>query len=465
MLTHLRIKNFKAWRDTENIRLAPLTVFFGTNSSGKSSISQFLLMLKQTAQSADRKRVLIPSHQDMPIDLGRYRDMVHGHAESEHVLFELRWDLAKKMELKDVRSGHVFSGRTMRFEADLALAGGKRQDVVVHRMCYQLGSLSDDGLELGMKLKTPGKTGRVSYELEYSCYWPVRKQGRGWPLPPPIHFHGFPGEVISYYQNLDFVGDLTFALEQLLRRTFYLGPLRDYPHRQYPYADETPEDVGWQGEKSIAAILAARNRRINPAIYKKAQPFQVLVASWLEKMGLIESFDVKSIVPDGRLYEVMVKTPITETLVNLTDVGFGISQVLPVLVQCFYAPPGSIIIMEQPELHLHPSVQASLADLFIEAIHARENGKDRNIQFLIESHSEHFLRRLQRRIAEEMITPDKVAIYFCRPTPSGAKMDPLSVDEFGNISNWPDDFFGDQFDDIAKMTEKGIERRMKARSQ
>ena len=457
MLTHLRIKNFKAWRDTEDIPLAPLTVFFGTNSSGKSSISQFLLMLKQTAQSPDRKRVLVPSDRDMPIDLGGYRDMVHGHDEQEHIFFELGWDLAKRMQLKDVRSGDVFSGTTLRFEADVGLPGAKRMDVVVHQMSYRLGSLSNGGLQLGMRRKEPAKD---HYELVPSGgYAPIRRQGRGWPLPPPVHFYGFPAEVMGYYQNTGFVGDLAFALEQRLQLMSYLGPLRDYPRRQYTYMGETPEDVGWQGKQSIPAILAAQERLIRPGKYKPRKLFQVLIASWMEKMGLIESFDVKPIVADGRLYEVVVKTPMTEALVNITDVGFGISQVLPVLVQCFYAPPGSIIIMEQPELHLHPSVQASLADLFIEAIHARENGKNRNIQLLIESHSEHFLRRLQRWVAEEEITPDEVAIYFCKPTPSGAKMEPLPVDMFGNISNWPDDFFGDEVGDLVKMTEAAVQRR------
>ena len=94
-----------------------------------------------------------------------------------------------------------------------------------------------------------------------------------------------------------------------------------------------------------------------------------------------------------------------ETLI--TDVGFGVSQILPVLVLCFYAPKGSTIILEQPEIHLHPAVQAGLADVLIDAY------KRRDVQIIVESHSEHFLRRLQRRVAEEALPNDDLAVYFC----------------------------------------------------
>lgn len=124
-------------------------------------------------------------------------------------------------------------------------------------------------------------------------------------------------------------------------------------------------------------------------------------------MGLIEEFEVKPISEQRQDYEVKLRTKGSEDWVDLPDVGFGISQVLPVLVQCFYAPAGSIILMEQPEIHLHPSAQSALADVMIDVINSRENGADRNIQIIIETHSEHFLRRLQRRIAEDFISQEK----------------------------------------------------------
>lgn len=144
--------------------------------------------------------------------------------------------------------------------------------------------------------------------------------------------------------------------------------------------------------------------------------------------------------------------------VKLTDVGFGVSQVLPVIVECFYVPAGSIVIFEQPEIHLHPRVQADLADVFVDAIKARENGASRDCQFIIESHSEHFLRRLQRRIAEEELTPEQAALYFVDTGPSGARLDELEVDSYGNIRNWPDGFFGDEMADLVARAEAQARR-------
>jgi len=139
-------------------------------------------------------------------------------------------------------------------------------------------------------------------------------------------------------------------------------------------------------------------------------------------------------------------------------VGFGNAQFLPVLVQCYYAPPDSVILIEQPEIHLHPSAQAWLADLFIDVIRSWERGRAKNVQLIIESHSEHFLRRLQRRIAERSFAREEVAAYFFKPGQNGASLEELDVDIFGNIRNWPEKFFGDTMEDAVAMTDAQMER-------
>ena len=177
-----------------------------------------------------------------------------------------------------------------------------------------------------------------------------------------------------------------------------------------------------------------------------------MVAEWLKRLEVIESFAVLPIGRGRDEYEVRVRAPGSGQEVLLTDVGFGVSQVLPVVTQCFYSAPGSTLILEQPEIHLHPAVQAGLADLFIEAAAMREDGAPRNLQFIVESHSEHLLRRLLRRIAEAAVSPEEVAAYFVRSGPTASILEPLDVDELGNVRNWPKNFFGDQTTDIVEQT-------------
>ena len=185
-----------------------------------------------------------------------------------------------------------------------------------------------------------------------------------------------------------------------------------------------------------------------------------MIALKLKEMGLIEALNVNSISELRQEYEVKIRTRGAKDFVDLPDVGFGVSQVLPVLVQCFYAPPGSIIIMEQPEIHLHPSAQSALADIMIDVINSRENGREREIQLIIETHSEHFLRRLQRRIAEEKISEDKVSTYFADITRNPATLKQLDIDMFGNIRNWPENFFGDEMGDITGQAKAAMKKRM-----
>ena len=230
--------------------------------------------------------------------------------------------------------------------------------------------------------------------------------------------------------------------------------MRNHPQRTYQWSGDTPEGVGQAGEATVAAILAAQHedRMLNRGPKKAKQAFTSFIAGWLKDLGVIHSFLVKPVAEGRKEYEVLVKTHAGAPEVKITDVGFGVSQVLPALVQAFYCPPHSTVWMEQPEIHLHPQVQAELADAFISAIKAREDGKERDVQLIIESHSEHLLNRLQRRIAEGALVPEDVAIYFCRRSGASTELEPLRVNMFGEIENWPENFFGDEMADISART-------------
>ena len=299
--------------------------------------------------------------------------------------------------------------------------------------------------------KPPGK-----YDLVAGDYAVKRIQGRPWPLPPPVKFYGFPNEAVRYYQNTGFLPIFPLTLESLFARTTYLGPLREYPRRSYVWAGERPVDAGRRGELAIPALLAAAAEGLRSGRGqgrgRRYAPIEKRIAEWLEKSGITHSFTLKPIAKNRRDYELRVKKTATSPEVLITDVGFGVSQLLPVLVLCYYVPKGSVVILEQPEIHLHPSAQADLADVLIDVVN------ERNVQVLLESHSEHLLRRIQRRIAEGALDHDQTALYFCRMANGVSRAEALEVDLFGNIRNWPEGFFGDELGELAAMAEAQMSR-------
>ncbi len=184
--------------------------------------------------------------------------------------------------------------------------------------------------------------------------------------------------------------------------------------------------MGPNGENTIAALIASE--RDEGDSHRE-------VTKWLIGLGLLEDFHISSLDPGKRFYEPLAKVINIES--SLLDVGFGVSQVLPVITMLFLVPENTIVLIEQPALHRHPSAQAKLADLFLEV------AEKRHLQLIIESHSEHLLRRMQRRIAEidqPFANPDNIKAYFCEAGADGSKIQAVEVDEYGQIRNWTVEF-------------------------
>lgn len=461
MLTHLHIKNFKAWKDTGPIRLAPLTVLFGANSAGKSSLGHLLLALQQTARSTDRKRALHLGDTSSLIDLGTFTDCLHGHDLTQSLSFELGWTLPKTMDVRDPLQAEArYQGNHMRL--DVALAANKAQQPEVQTLRYGLFTGEKEVLDVVLERDEKRKL-----HLTSELYGFKMADGRKWPLEEPEKFYRLSDTSMARYKNAGFLADFALATESMLERISYLGPLRSHPQRIYQWSGDTPASVGQMGEYTIAAILAAQGegRRLNRQVGHHTKGFAEFIAAWLKDLGVIHDFAVRPVAAGRKEYEVLVKTHAKAPEVKITDVGFGISQVLPALVQAFYCPPHSTIWMEQPEIHLHPQVQAELADVFISATQAREGGRPRDVQLIVESHSEHFLNRLQRRVAEGVVKPEDVAVYFCRRADSATELEPLKLNMFGEIENWPPNFFGDEMADIAGRTLAAMRRKKEINQQ
>lgn len=441
MLTELRFTNFKSWPQAK-LNCGMITGVFGTNSSGKTSLLQFLLLLKQTKDATDRA-ISLELNGDL-VELGTIRDAIHRHDEERSIEFGLSVLLPSPQGLtdpSDKRRSVIARGDVLSQSAEI---GVRRRAPYTKKISYTLGGMTfvleqRDGDSHAFELRAQSEI------AEKSSFRFVRTQGRAWKLPGPIKSYAFPDQARTFFQNSGFLAELENLYEEALDNIYYLGPLRHPPERDYLWARSRPTDVGTSGEKTIDAILSATEANETRNVKSKAwhMPFQEMIAYWLSAMGVIDSFRVEEIAEGSNLWRAYVRTRAGASEVQLTDVGFGVSQVLPVITLLQYVPEGSTVVLEQPEIHLHPLAQAALADVIIQA------ATHRKVQVILESHSEHLLLRLQRRIAEKAVSADDVKLYFCDAPLGESILTPLELDLYGNILNWPEKFMGDSFGETA----------------
>jgi predicted ATPase len=227
----------------------------------------------------------------------------------------------------------------------------------------------------------------------------------------------------------------------------YLGPLRDAPKPLYPLAPSAdPLDVGLRGEYTASVLELHKNKKIryipsehfsSPDVVRSpmSRTLETAVVDWLRYLGVANSVVSHDM---GKLgHELKVGLNQSEKTHDLTHVGVGVSQVLPILVMCLLADTDATLVFEQPELHLHPKVQTLLADFFLSMALCKK-------QCIVETHSEYFVDRLRFRIAAAKPGKeinDMAKIYFVEKSSHGSTFRQVVVNEYGAIPDWPDGFF------------------------
>lgn len=452
MLRRIGLSNFKCWKELD-IELAPITLIFGANSSGKSAILQSLLMLKQTVASRDPKKYLnFGGDQRDYVDFGGYHDLVYGHKTEESVGLNLCWDLsneavkelafAPSVENKTNRPRR-FPSMSLRYDVSWRLDG----DLFVKNLGYQFFEDSKAASKLEMIRQEEDQYQLTRYEPKTAMH-PIEYDAlESYPIGTLENCHMI---RFAYYfrvageQVLTTPSLIALQLERLLYWLFHIGPQRQRAKRQYRWSGVNPSIIEPDGEQTIEHLIASS--RDDGILLRN-------VGHRLKALDLVEEFYVLPIDQKERLYEASATVGGVES--SLNDVGFGVSQVLPVITMLMSAPKGAIVLLEQPELHLHPNAQAALADLLLEV------AEKRNLQLIVESHSEHIVRRMQRRIAEAspaFAKPENIKMYYCQPGEGGATIDEVDVDRFGQIANWPEKFMGDISGDIHSMSKAAFKR-------
>lgn len=280
----------------------------------------------------------------------------------------------------------------------------------------------------------------------------------------------------------DLIGGLSDVFAWELKQLQYLGPLRSFPSRHVAFTEN--EDANWYAGGGYAWDVVRNDNNVRMAVNawlgqgKLKTPYELRIKELVNferirdiQLEASDSWDfsgqsdeglpieaairgdfenysnllVDNAILDGRIdrvNELVLVDMRNRTSVTHRDVGIGISQVLPVLVMA-YASKGKLLAMEQPEIHLHPALQAELGDVFItSALGSQKN------TFILETHSEHLILRLLRRVREGVLSPDDLSVLYVQPTESGSTVLEVRVDEDGDfIDRWPGGFFEEAFNE------------------
>ncbi len=423
MLTRIRIKNFKCLKDTGKLEIRPLTFLVGPNSSGKSSVLQMLLMLRQTLDSTDFNNPLAPKNG--LVNLGSYPDFIYKNDISQELEVKLEFCNYPKKNMK-IFLNSIFYYNPTTTQIELKESNINYNNKYISNIIRQKKEVKE-------------------YSGIFSIIKKGKRKGRKWDIKniKPLKFHNYfirldkekgqkdidkkiPPEDIFKRAGLVIEMELRFYL-------FYIGPLRIFPSRFSGPSGQEPQDVGARGERAIDVLWY-----LNRSKEKKVKEVSLQVQRWVKEFGFANKMKL-SRIGESNIYRVLITDPAMKIEVNLADIGFGAPQVIPVIIESFYARNDSLILIEQPEIHLHPKAQSILGDLFISA---SNNGKR---HFIIETHSEHLLNRVRLRIAQGKIKKEDVIIYYFENTSDGTNIQEVKLTEKGQYYKFPKGFFEEGF--------------------
>lgn len=451
LLTHLNVHRFKSFRGNSRIPLAPLTLIFGPNSSGKSSLIQSLLLLAQSHRlgylSANGELAQMGSLKSLanvtenngtsvgfefgaPLTWPDPEGSVHPALPRSFLVtfggtpdarttteFRIGEEAVFRTEMSD--EGWVFDGANLASWAPLL--ADSREGLV------RMGSAGElEGLRLTHR----------PHLVQSMRTWPpsaFRVHGdnfapSGLAVDERYLAGGDPGASHLTQRIALAIGSISGEMGKVLGELRHLGPARPAPRRFQRLDDDEMVSFLFDNGSSL--------EQVNSWMAKLAIPYS------LEILPLRPSIEVPAV---GDVVAVLVRDKRSGAHVSMADVGYGVSQVLPIITECVRSQ-NRVICVEQPELHLHPRLQANLADLLIETTQEQGAGN----QVIAETHSEHILLRIQRSIREERVSPNDVSIlYVDQEDDGGARARRLRLASDGSfLDPWPGGFFDDSIEDI-----------------
>lgn len=468
----ISIDNFKTIHHLEDFDLKALNIISGVNSSGKSSLIQFLLLLKQTIELNAANSPLI-FNSDHLIQLGDFLEVVYRQDPAEKISFRISFDDQEftfsqlgTLKIKQFDFTVIFcldKGNVAIDKLELKYyipeTIKKEQWVIFERVGNRWAAKANTGLFNNdfFQLAIDEEKDYIEGEMLFTSFFP---QTFTTEVPNP-DYPNISRNRFKQYSIEPEIGEIRSYIESEFKKISYIGPLRRKPSDTY-LANKRDKSVGTEGEFAAYILETEAPNRIqyyslpttDNGIFRsdlKEGTFAEAVNYWIcEVFNLATKIHVEE---SQELYIVKIVNHFgVETTIK--HVGFGVSQVLPIVVEGLRMRKGGTLILEQPEIHLHPKVQSLLFD-FLYSLTL--NGK----QIIVETHSDNLVIRMRRRIAEDMTTQvlDTVNLIFVEERENEHLFRKLDMTDLGSMTYFPKDFIEQQDDYRAIVQAQAFKKR------
>jgi predicted ATPase len=387
-INQLIIENFKGIRDRQEFAIRPLTIFCGPNSSGKSSCIHALAALAQTTKLAASQMPIVLDDEYAQVHLGRFLDVLHSKSLKDAFTLGISVDSPSTLFLQATEKPKP----PPRVRAEFAF----RAKAATQEIYIQSATLALDADEYKFERKKVSSNEYTVLASGEKLPVVAAVSGRfGLQIRLPFNEKKAPTnqEMEAYLLTENVSRNLNVEL----RRTLYLGPFRQGPLRKYPTRGSQPTEVGAAGESAVTMLANEFARS------KTKHPNLAMVSAWVAALGLGKRIQVAPVAKTDLVDVSMTLGDGAE--LPLPDLGYGVSQVLPVLVQCAFAPKGSTLLFEQPELHLHEGAATKLAGVFVDVI------RDKGVHIVAETHSPHLFMEVMREVKAGRISANDVVLY------------------------------------------------------
>lgn len=447
MISGINLVSFKAFEELE-VEFAPITLILGPNNSGKSSILAPLRILVQTIESFDSRISLLLN--GIMGDFGTFKDVVYsGHGRTRRIMqigisikranrqrsFDQKGRLAAEHSGEEISLLLDYRYRPRRREVALRSTEMNTNNSLLFSTKFSEDTERQIVERIGLKEVPPELKGTLSKRLRFRNFLPWyylvrRSEEKDSPLEEFLD--------AQTQDDLRLISSVARRIDEEIRSIEYIGAMREPPSRTYIFSGERRQRVGPKGEYA-ANLLTMDYFRGG----QKSREIAEKITKWMSKAGI--GSDIEPELVSDRYYEIYIQHPVTHEYQNLADVGRGNSQVLPVLVGGYNLAPGSTYIVEEPEIHLHPRAQSELGSFFHELY-------ERDVQSIVETHSEHLVISLQQLVASGSIPPEHVRVYYVYAEDERKKVRPLNMDEDGYFTEeWPEGFFSERLEEAKKL--------------